>query len=132
MIRYFLHAFSPLLYLIAFVVAVAWISYRLGQGRLRFSVRGLFIMVTVVGLLAGAAKWMSGLYYWQLHDLNVVMASYPEIENVQVIGNEDVCYEVELVYFTYNGIPLQVWVPHMAAKGEIRQIVQQTIDEYGR
>src|SRR5688572_5551697 len=132
MVRYHLHAFWPLLYLIAFVIAVEWLSYRIDQGRLRFSLRGLFVIVTAIGLLAGATKWMSGLYYWQLHDLNAVMASYPEIENVQVIGNEDVCYEVELVYFTYNGVPLQIQVPHMAAKWQIRRIVQQTIDEYAK
>jgi hypothetical protein len=92
-------------------------------GRFSFSLRGIIINITIAAVLLGFIKWASTQYYWQLNDVKAVLAKYSEIENVHIIGNDDLWYEAEIVYFFVDGRAAQIQIPHGAGKSQIRPVV---------
>jgi hypothetical protein len=98
---------------------------RNGRIHFNFSLRGAILNVTAAALLLGFIKWASGQYYWQLNAVRAVLSEYPEIENIKILGNEDLWYEAELITFSVTGIPgaTIIQIPHEAGKSEIRQMI---------
>jgi hypothetical protein len=72
---------------------------------MRFSLRSLFVIVTIVALIGGFVGWFRHLHYVQIRKLNAVLAEYPQIDKVWLITNDDVTLEVEQVYFSIAGEP---------------------------
>jgi hypothetical protein len=128
--RYLLYAFSPLLIsaaIIGWIAVLLFIAIR--ARRIRFSLRGIFVNITIAAGLLGFIKWIPSQYYWQLNDVKAVLAEYPEIEDIYIAGNDDVCYEADAVYFCVAGQITVVQIPHLAEKAEIRLIVENALAE---
>jgi hypothetical protein len=123
-----LYLLSPLIVPGVVFLWIAIVGLRFyGAGRIRFSLRGIIINITIAAVLLGFIKWVSTQYYWQLNDVKALLAECPEIENVQILGNEDLWYEAEVVFFSVNGQSAQITIPHGAEKSEFRPIVEDAL-----
>jgi len=102
------------------------------MGRMRFSIRTLFVFVTLIALIAGVIGWVRNLYYVQLRAVNSVLAEYPQIDKVWLCTNDDVTLEVEQLYFSTVDQPeLTFGIDGIdgASKSEIRKRLQHALQE---
>lgn len=102
---------------------------RFGSWRVRFTPRRLILLVAVVAFSAFIGKTLARSYYWQIYDVHAVVANYPQIEDLDIIGNDDVFYEVEELCFAVAGKPISVYIPHRAAKEEISRIIAVAVSD---
>jgi len=133
MIRVWLVVLPPFLFVIAGISAFVWLMWmidRLFEGRFRFSLRSLLIVMTIAALIGGGWSWLRGQYFWQLNALNAVLATDPEVKVVHMIGNDDVWFEVEEVFFSVAGEPGKIYriqVPHGAGESEINLLLNHAL-----
>lgn len=100
------------------------------MGRLQFSIRSILGLILVIAVILSIVRTIQNSYYWQLNDTYDVLLSHPEIQEVQISGNDDLFYEVELISFTTNsnpGVRIEVEIPHAAGKSKIRRIIENVL-----
>jgi hypothetical protein len=99
---------------------------------MRFSLRSMFVIVTLAAMICGLIAWLRGQHYVQLRTVNSVLAEYPEIGNVWLITNDDVTLEVEHLYFStidQPGVTYGIYGIDGASKSEIRKRLDDALRE---
>ena len=102
------------------------------MGGMRFNIRTLFVIVTLVALIAGVVGWIRNLYFVQLRTVNSALAEYPEIDKVWLCTNDDVTLEVEQLYFSTIDQPeLTFGIEGIdgASRSEISKRLQDALQE---
>lgn len=95
---------------------------------MRFRLRGLLIITTIVALILGLIVLERKRYNWQLDNLHRIVASHPEIKIVDIQGNEDLWYEVEVVTFSVGGTHRTVRFPHAASESEMHRVINDALE----
>jgi hypothetical protein len=98
----------------------------------QFRLRSLFFLTFVVGVGAFLARLIPHIYYWQLNEVKAVLSAHPEIENVEIIENEDLWYEVEVIRFSIVGRPnyaITIRIPHGALRWKIERLVHDALKD---
>jgi hypothetical protein len=72
---------------------------------MRFGLRSMFVVVTIIALLGGCIGWLRYGYYVQVRAAKAVLAEFPEIDRVSFTTNDDVSLEVEGVYVSVKDSP---------------------------
>lgn len=97
----------------------------------QFTIRSLFLWTAIVAGVFLGFRAISNSYYWQLNDTYDVLLLHPEVVDVQIEGNDDVYYEVEIIRFSLKHEPSkrrEVMIPHGAGKNEIRRCIERTLE----
>lgn len=61
--------------------------------------------MTITAVLCYVTTRVRDSYLFQLHNVNSVLAEYPNIDKVWLVTNDDITLEVEQVYFSLIGQP---------------------------
>jgi hypothetical protein len=99
---------------------------------MRFRLRSLFVVMTIVAIPCGIVAWVRSLYYVQVRTLDSVLADFPEIGRVWLSTNDDVTLEVEQVYFSIVNQPeLTYGIEETdgASKSEICTLLERALQE---
>ena len=135
MIRILLIKWAPALSLIICALVIGLLlamAIRIVQGRFRFSLLSLFLVMTVAALIGGYSLWLRHQYYWQLDAINAVFAEHPEIKSRWMSTTDDKWLEVEQVHFRLEnkpGVEFQVFIPRNGDVSEVRFVVEHALKD---